>query len=269
MSAPAPELDITGRVALVTGAGHTNGIGFGIARALAVRGARVVVSASTQERAEASAKALVEATGVPAGSVAGFGADLTDAKAAWELVERTQAFGGGGVIDVLVNNAGAGVIPPRPVEAMQTPEELQGVCDSVFGVNVFGLLHCIRAATPYLKKSEAGRVINISSVSSERPLATMALYAASKAAVDSLTISMATELAAYGITVNSILPGPFETVLFQCIPEEGRAQAIAQVPLGRAGDPYKDMSGIIGFLASSSSAYTTGAKIKVSGGMWI
>jgi 3-oxoacyl-[acyl-carrier protein] reductase len=224
---------LIGRVGLITGVGNADGLGSAMARVLAEQGARVVVSATTDERAKAAAIHVAKLANVATDRVLGVAADLMDSKAVWALVEKTQEFGDG-VIDIVINNAGTGVIPPRSVESMKDHEEVQSVMESVFGVNVFGPCQIIRAATPYLKKSAAGRIINISSVGAQVPLPTMSFYAASKAALDSMTRTFAVELAPYKITSNSVLPGPFNTVrISDCLSHCGIVICVPTVTVTR------------------------------------
>ncbi len=270
---------LDGKVALVTGAGRPRGIGAAIALRLAREGARVVVSDLCRPPAPdqahpgaADADSLaqvaeaVRAEGVDCLAVQ---ADVTDFASVQALVAQTmEAFGR---LDVLVNNAGV-ALSPAPVVQMDI-----AAWRKTLDVNVTGAFLCCKAALPAMMQSGAGgRVINMASLAARRPRPFMAAYAASKAALVALTQSLALEVAAFGITVNAVLPGDIDTDLKQWglrleaqvtgQPYEAVLQrAVAQIPVGRMGLP-EDVAALVAFLASDEAAFVTGQAWNLTGG---
>ncbi len=242
-----------GKVALVTGA--SKGIGAGIARELAARGASVVVNyASDKEGAERVA-AEIQAAGGHAIALHGSVAEPDDIT---RLVEETvNAFG---KIDILVNNAG--VYQFAPLEEI-TPEHFH----RQFNINVLGLLLTTQAAIGHFP-AEGGSVINISSVAAAHGLPGGAVYGGTKAAVDAATRSLAKELGPRGIRVNSINPGMVTTEGTVAAGIEGsdfQKETIAVTPLGRIGIP-QDIASAVAFFASEDSSWITGETLYISGG---
>lgn len=241
------------KVAIVTGA--SKGIGASIAKHLAAEGASVVVNyASSREGAD---RVVAEITKRGGKAVAIQANVSQQADIDRLLAETTQAFA---TLDILVNNAG--VYAFAPIEAV-TEEEFH----RQFGLNVLGLLLTTQAA---LKAFPAGggSVINIGSVAGSARFPGATVYCATKAAVDSITRTLAAELGPRGVRVNSINPGMVETegVHAAGIAEsEMRRQVEAQTPLGRIGQP-DDVAPLAVFLASSDAAWITGETFFVSGG---
>ena len=270
---------LAGKTAIITGAGHKNGIGAAIALHLARAGADVVVSdlcapppsdapnpgaGQWQELQEVAA--LVAAQGVRALPLR---ADVTQADSVQAMVTETmQTFGR---LDILVNNAGV-VFGPAPVVQMQVD-----AWRKTFEVNATGVFLCCQAVLPaMLAGGQGGRIINMSSIAAVRPKPYLASYAASKAAVIALTQSLAQEVAAAGITVNAILPGDIDTgfkqwglqlesALFGQSYETVRQRMIAQIPVGRIGRP-QDVAHVVAFLCSDEAAFLTGQCYPVTGG---
>ena len=255
-------MQLMGRVAVVTGAGR--GIGREIALELARRGADVVVA----DLDVASAKGV-------AGEIAALGrrslpmpVDVAMRSQVDELVERTAQEMGR--LDIFVNNAG--IVHVKPFLEI-TEEEW----DRVFAVNVKGVLFGTQAAAREMIKQRSGRIINLASIAGKLGRPMLAAYAASKAAVISITRSAALVLAPYGITVNAICPGVVDTQMWEKIDAEmgayeGKAKGevmrgrIAEIPLGRVEKP-EDVARVAAFLASDDSAYMTGQAINVCGGI--
>ncbi|KIW65373.1 hypothetical protein, variant [Phialophora macrospora] len=199
----APDsLSLPGKVAIITGSGKENGIGAGIAYALARNGASVVINYVSEATGPRAAEVVkkIEAEG---GKAAVVQADVTTPGGATSLVQQALKAFQVEKIDILVNNAGGGAIGP----AMQATE------DDVlrtFGLNVFASLYMMQAVVPVMPRG--GRIVNIGSVASKMGIAPIPLYSASKAAMDALAYAAATELGrGYGITVNTIAPGPVPT----------------------------------------------------------
>ncbi len=241
---------LDGKVALVTGA--SKGIGASIAEHLAAEGASVVVNYSTSK---SGGDAVVERITKAGGKAIAVGANVAKPEEITKLIEETKkAFG---KIDVLVNNAG--IYDFGPLEVI-TPEHFH----KHFDLNVLGLLLTTQAAVKEFP-ADGGSVINISSVAA-LGMANGTVYCATKGAVDTVTFSLAKELGARNIRVNSVSPGLVET--------EGNAflrgteiekGIVASTPLGRVGKP-DDIASAVAFFASDDSRWITGEIVKVSGG---
>ncbi len=247
--------DLTGKVAIVTGAG--SGLGAEFAGALAEAGAAVVAADLNLAGAEETA-ARLRASGARALAVA---ANMTSEAEVIALVERTVAEFG--QVDILVNNAGIGTVGPP--ETLSLPE-WQRVVD----VNLTGVfLGAREAAKPMIAAGNGGRIINIASIlgaGASAPLPTAA-YAATKAAVINLTRDLAVHWAKYGILVNAIGPAYFGTAMTKdllAVPEM-RTAIEGRTPLGRVGR-LEELRGPIVFLASEASSYVTGHTLFVDGG---
>lgn len=243
------------KVALVTGA--SKGIGASIAKYFAAEGAKVVVNyASSKEDADKVVKAIFDMGGT-AISVQG---DVSKEADIFRLFEETKdAFG---TLDILVNNAG--VYQYAPIELVSV-ESIQ----QQFNINVLGSLLAIREAIK-LFDVKGGNIINISSGASNTPLATGSVYSATKAALDAITIALSKELGVKNIRINSILPGVVETEGSHSagfVGSDSEAKLVANTPLGRTGQP-EDIAKVAVFLASDDSAWITGEKIAVSGGIY-
>ncbi len=245
--------DLAGQVAVVTGA--SKGIGAAIALALAEAGAAVAVNYTSSRTGAEAVVAQIAAAG---GRAIAVPADITQdaARAAMFADVAAQL----GPIDILVNNAG--IFRYFPL-AETTAAELAGM----FATNVFALLLAIRDVVPHMP-ARGGSIINISSVASTVAPPQGTVYAASKAAVDSITRSLARELGPRGIRVNAIRPGAVETegVRDGGLLDDARRQAfIATTPLGRIGLP-QDIAPAAVFLASDAAGWITGETLLVAGG---
>jgi 3-oxoacyl-[acyl-carrier protein] reductase len=245
-------IDLTGRVALVTGS--TRGIGLAIARALAAAGARVAVSGRDADKATAVAAAMALETGA---DVRGFAADLGDMAQAAGLVEAVeQAFG---QVDILVNNAGL----TRDNLLMRLKDD---DWDAVIDANLRGAFATCRAASRGMMKRRFGRIINIASVVGLTGNKGQANYAASKAGLIGMTKSIAKELASRNILANVVAPGFIETDMTAAMTPEARQTLSAGIPLDRLGTP-DDVAGVVVMLASDLAAYMTGQVLVVDGGL--
>ncbi len=250
------------RVAIVTGG--AKGIGRGIALKFAAEGSDVVVNA---RHIEGARKVAAEVKALGRRSLA-IKADVSRSSEVDAMVARTiQEFGR---IDILVNNAG-GTRLAKDTAIEDTSEE---DWDRIVDTNLKGQFLCCRAVVPYMKKQKYGKIINVSSMGAIHPPAPIAHYHAAKGGVLSLTKNLAFELAPFGITVNSILPGPIKSEFFtEMLKAMSKAEGEAffrmldgRVPMGRMGTP-EEVAGVALFLASELSSYVTGDAINCGGGL--
>ena len=272
--------NLTGKVALVTGAGGKNGIGRAIATRLAKEGADVAVNDITEHPYAADQSDWqglpdvvreIEAMGQRAISVV---ADVADAAQVKEMVDQTVAHFG--KIDILVNNAGT-IAGKDRVPVVDLAEE---DWDRVQRVNVKGVFLCSQAVARHLiAQGTGGKIINMSSVTGKRGSARFAAYSASKFAVIGFTQSLASELAPHQVNVNAICPGLVDTERFGhlasvLMPQnlsadeqlaEYARRSEAAVPIGRLAEGA-DVAKMAAFLASDEAAYLSGVSITVSGG---
>lgn len=244
--------ELAGKVALVTGA--SRGIGRAIARALADRGAAVLVNYNgSRERALEVVKEITES----GGQAEAVGCDVSDYSACGKMAEeiiRKYAR-----LDILVNNAGI----TRDGLIMRMSEEDY---DSVIDTNLKGAFNTIRHLSKYFLKQRSGRIINISSVSGVAGNPGQANYSASKAGLIGLTKSVAKELAGKGVRVNAVAPGFIETEMTGKLPDKARDAALMAIPAGRMGT-VEDVADTVAFLAGRGADYITGQVICVDGGM--
>ena len=244
-------MDLTNKVALVTGGG--SGIGRGIAYRLAKDGAKVVIIGRSVNTLLESAAQHKNISYIVADI--GESADIT--RVLDEI--KTQH----GQLDILVNNAG--VAPVTPLADVDMSE-----LDQVFRVNVRGVVDLTKQSLELLKASK-GSVINISSAVANLPLPNMSLYSSSKAAVNSLTRVWGKELAKDGVRVNSVGVGPIETPIYDkagLSVEEAQAHIDAVtklIPFGRFGK-VEEVASVVAFLASDEASYVTGCDYAVDGG---
>ncbi|KHS88058.1 oxidoreductase [Pectobacterium brasiliense] len=239
------------KVALVTGGG--SGIGRTIAKHLADHGCHVVILGRNIDALKESAKQH--------SLIAYIKADISlSADVSHVLQDIKNRFGR---LDILVNNAG--VAPVTPLAELDITE-----FDSVFNVNVRGVIDLTKQSLPLLKQHK-GNVVNISSAVANNPLPNMSVYSSSKAALNTLTRVWAKELASDGIRVNSVSVGPIETPIYEKagLSEEEKKQHIATVqrivPLGRFGKA-EDVAYVVSFLASEEASFVTGSDYAVDGG---
>jgi len=241
---------VEGKCALVTGA--SRGIGRAIAVRLASMGARVACVATRAENCDETLAACISHT---EGACA-YGVDVSNTEAVDDLVKQIQAEMGG--VEILVNNAG---ITQDQLLMRMTEADF----DRVIEVNLKGSWNFLRSAARGLMKS-GGRAINVASVVGVTGNAGQANYAASKAGVIGLTMSVAKELAGRGVCVNAVAPGFIDTDMTAGITDAAADQLQSSIPLGRVGSP-DDVAEAVAWLAGPGGGYVTGQTIIVDGGL--
>lgn len=164
-------------------------------------------------------------------------------------------------VDVLVNNAG--ITQDGFLMRMSAAQ-----WDRVIGVNLTGVFNCTRAASKSMVKERKGRIINISSVVAQIGNIGQSNYAASKAGILGLTKSVARELASRGIAVNAVAPGYINTEMTENLPEKVKESFLAQIPMGRMGEP-EEVAETVYWLASDRATYITGQVIHLNGGLFM
>jgi 3-oxoacyl-[acyl-carrier protein] reductase len=257
------EMGLRGAVALVTAA--SQGLGKAIATELAREGAGVVICA---RRADVLEDAANEIRGLSGSKVVAVAADVSTAEGVEAAVRAAvESFGR---LDILVNNAGG----PPPGDFTKHDD---AAWQRAFEQNLLSAVRLVRAAIPHLKESGRGRIINMTSTSVKEPIEGLILSNSIRAAVTGMAKTLASELAAYNITVNNIAPGRFATDRVYQL-DQARAEAIGstaaevrkewegKIPLGRYGRP-EELAYLAVFLASEKASYITGTTIQVDGGM--
>lgn len=246
-----PPIDLSGRVALVTGA--SRGIGLAIAHRFAAAGASVLLNA--REIGEASLGTFAEDEAQRIRILPG---DVGRPDTARDIVRTV--FSSSGRLDILVNNAG---IMRTGLIGMISDEDVAEVLDT----NLASVIHMTQSAARLMART-GGSIVNVSSVVGVKGAAGQLVYAASKAGIVGATLAASKELAPKGIRVNAVAPGYIETDMTSQLGEEARAQALEAIGLGRPGS-VDDVADAVLFLASDMSRYVTGQILGVDGGMVI
>lgn len=245
-------LDLTGKVAIVTGA--SRGIGRATAVALAARGAHVVAAARASH-AEATVAEIAGASGRAEAAAV----DVTDAGSVEALVAGVLERHGR--VDILVNNAG--ITRDQLMLRMKRSD-----WDDVLATNLTGAFTCAQAVLKPMIRQRSGRIVNISSVVGQMGNAGQANYAASKAGLLGFTKALAREVASRQVTVNAVAPGFVPTDMTAAIAGRTLDEWSALIPIGRLGTP-RDVAAAVCFLASDEASYITGQVIAVNGGMYM
>lgn len=241
--------NLSNKVAVVTGG--NSGIGYASAKKLKADGAKVVITGRSEEKVTAAAKEL---------GVKGIVADVSSLTAIDRLVAQVkEAFG---QVDILFVNAG--IFQPAPVGHIS-----EHMFDHQMGINFKGAVFTVEKFLPILK--DGASIINLSSINAYTGMPNTAVYAASKAALNSYTRTASTELAPRKIRINAVNPGPIHTPIFSKagMPEEqmqGFAEAMQnRIPLKRFGQP-EDVANLVAFLASDDASFITGSEYNIDGG---
>jgi len=255
--------ELTGRVALVTGA--SQGMGFASAKSLAGAGANIAIVARRPDVLEEARQKVAAETGATVIAIPG---DVADPLVPQKVVAQVEQELGG--IDILVNNAGG----PKPGSFMEITE---ADWHHALAQNLLSMILFSQAVIPGMKAREWGRIINIASTSVKEPMAGMVLSNATRAAVAAVAKTMSLELSKFGITVNTVCPGPTYTdrakylIERRCeadslTEEQVVAQIVANVPVGRMAQP-DEIASAVSFLASDLANYVTGVVLPVDGGL--
>ena len=246
---------LTGQTAVVTGGAQ--GLGYAIAAKFISEGARVVLGDLDLPATEAAAKELAGSAKDPVALAVR--SDVTDAADVEALVNTAvERFGG---LDIMVNNAG---ITRDATLRKMTEEQF----DQVIAVHLKGTWHGLKAAAAIMRENGRGAIVNMSSISGKVGLVGQTNYSAAKAGIVGMTKAAAKELAHLGVRVNAIQPGLIRSAMTEAMPQHIWDQKLAEVPMGRAGEP-DEVAKVALFLASDLSSYMTGTVLEVTGGRHI
>jgi 3-oxoacyl-[acyl-carrier protein] reductase len=246
------EIDLNGRVSLVTGA--SRGLGRAIAISLATAGSKVIINYYQNDEAASTVVKEIEAIGV---EVEAIKADVRDNVAVKSLLKRIIERWG--KINILVNNAG--IVKNELLLRLS-----EGEWDEVIDTSLKGAFLCSKYALRSMIEQEWGRIINISSVAALRGSYGQTNYSSAKGGLISFTRSLAREVGSRGITVNAITPGLMQTDMMQTVPESYCQDVMSRLAIPRVGTP-QDVAELVTFLASNKASYITAQVIGVDGGL--
>ncbi|MCE5234021.1 MAG: acetoacetyl-CoA reductase [Mizugakiibacter sp.] len=246
---------MTTRIAVVTGG--IGGLGSEICRFLARAGRRVIAAdlGARAERIDAFRAEMAEFDG----RIDFEPVDVADFNSCAELVRRVEATHGG--VDILVN--AAGITRDASLRKM-APEQWH----ALMRVNLDGVYNMSRQVIDGMTARGFGRIVNISSVNGQTGQFGQTNYAAAKAGMHGFSMALAREVARKGVTVNSVSPGYCRTAMVMAVPEDIRAGIVAQIPVGRLGEP-SDIARTVEFLTADDAGFITGANIPVNGGYFM
>jgi 3-oxoacyl-[acyl-carrier protein] reductase len=248
-------IDLTGKVALVTGA--SQGIGAAIAARLHQAGATVVLNHPGIGSSASDAESIADALNAQrSGSASVVCADVSDPTVVQAMMDALNQTHGG--LDVLVNNAG--ILRDRTISKMSLDE-----WNAVLEVNLSGVFHSIKFGTPVMR--DGGAIVSLGSIAAFVGFFGQANYAAAKAGVLAMTRVASREFAKRGIRVNAVAPGVIATPMAATIPDSAKAEMLKQVPMGRFGEP-SEVADVVLFLVSDLASYVNGQTLHVNGG-WL
>jgi 3-oxoacyl-[acyl-carrier protein] reductase len=247
-------MTLQGKKAIVTGG--SLGIGAAIARELGRQGACVAINYRKHDTEAKQVAADIDAAGGKGLAVKADVASFDDAQGMVDQV--VEKFGG---LDVLVNNAG---INWDGVIWKMTEEQW----DRVLDINLKGYFNYCRAAVPIFREQKSGKIVNVTSINGLRGKFGQTNYSASKAGIIGLTKALARELGRSSVNVNAVAPGLIETDMMKDAPEKVREAALAEIVLGRMGQP-EEVAQVVAFLCSEAARHITGEVIRVDGGQYI
>ena len=246
------KFSLTGKVALITGS--TQGLGLGVAKALGSAGAKIAINyLNNREKAEGALQVLKE-NGIHVMLVR---ADASDPEQVRSMVESVEEKFGS--LDIVVPNA----TPDQPQKAIEDYD--QEFYRKMYEFFVMSPFYLVQAALPGMKKRARGRVINITSEVYHSSIPKFSGYVAAKGGQIGWSRSMATELAPFGITVNTVAPGWVPTDRHENDPEDAKSEYLATIPLGRWGTP-EDVGNAVAYFASDEASFITGQTLCVNGG---
>lgn len=245
-------MEFAGKTALITGSGAIGGLGYATARALAAGGADLILTGADPRRGAQVVEDLRAAGGELVGTVRFVAADVSDAAGVRRLVEDA------GAVDILINNASVMTLAP-------TAEQDLADFDAAFAVNVRAPFLLTALLAQKMAASGGGSIVNVSSTAAGLGMPGMAVYGATKAALESLTRTWAAEFAKSNVRVNAVAPGPMRTskVVAAMGPDMGGMGLTTA--LGRTSDPA-EVAHVVAFLASDRASYMTGAIVAADGG---
>lgn len=246
------QIDMTGKVALVTGA--SRGIGSAVARAFRAAGARVAIAARDAEALER----LADELGAGEGHALALPIDVSDPVAVAEMVARIGDELGR--LDFACNNAGGGGHPPTPLADVPID-----AFDSGLAVNLRGVFLCLREEIPLIARSGGGAIVNMSSTAGLQGVGGLSAYVAAKHGVEGLTRVAALDYAGDGVRVNAVAPGPILTDNLKRAGEAGQRAAADAMPLRRVGQPEEVAEAVV-WLCSEAASFITGTTLTIDGG---
>ena len=245
-------VDLSGKVAIVTGA--SRGIGRAIALALAKDGANIVVNAVSNITKAREVAKEIESMGRKALVIL---VDVSQKKDVENMVNQTlERFG---KIDILVNNAGI-VGPTIPIQELSEED-----WDRIISVDLKGTFLCCKAVIPHMISQRSGKIVNMSSIAGKEGNANMTAYCAAMAGIIGFTKALSEEVAKYGIRVNCVCPALIETELVERMDKKQAEYLKSKIPLGRLGKP-EEVAELVKFLVSDASDFITGQAINIDGG---